>query len=110
MSLLPPWTREDVRAMLDRPAIIVTGILCATVLLLSFVAALTLLAYNGRSTEVLTMVLIAPLVGLLVAVLRRIAKLEEKATQIQTQTNGAQTRLIEAVVAAPAQPVQTEVS
>lgn len=96
--------------MLSRTAVFVTAMICGTILVLSFVGALIVLALNNRSTEVLTLVVIVPVVSILIAVLRRVAKIEEKAEQIKVLANGNTSRLIEAVVAAPAQPATTEVS
>lgn len=88
--------------MLERPAVAITAIVAATLLLLSFVSALTFLAYTGHSTETLAFVIITPVVGLLVALLRKMGRIEEKASQIQHQTNGNTSRLLDAVL--PAQP------
>jgi len=84
--------------MFSRTSVVVTAIVAGTLVILSFVGALTFLAYKGKATETLAFVLIAPIVGLLIALTRKMAKLEQQAAQIQHQTNGTTTRLLDAAL------------
>lgn len=69
-------TRTEVRIMWQRPAVLVTALLCATFVVSLFVVALALLAYSGHSTEALTAAVVIPIVSLLVNVSRRLSNIE----------------------------------
>lgn len=90
--------------MLQRPSVLITAILAAAFTVVSFVAAITFLAYNGRGTEALAAAVITPVIGLLVAILNRQSRLESQTTQIQHQTNGTTGRLLDAVLPTPTDP------
>lgn len=51
--------------MLDRPAVAITAIVCGFLLAVSFIAAVTFLAYTGRGVDALTG---AGAIGFLVAI------------------------------------------
>ncbi len=84
--------------MFERTSVVISAIVAVTLMVLSFVSALTFLAYKGKTTETLAFVVITPIVGLLVAVLRKLSKVEQQAAQIQHQTNGTTTRLLDAAL------------
>jgi len=63
---------------MNRPSVIITGMLCMTAIVLAFVGALVFLALHDRSSEALTVAVVTPLVGALVAILGR-----QKAAQQQ---------------------------
>jgi len=66
-----PSMREMRAAAMNRPSVMITGLLCATVIVLAFVGSIVFLALNDRSTEALTITVVTPLVGALVAILSR---------------------------------------
>ncbi len=84
--------------MLSRASVAVAAIIGAVVVIVSFVGALTLLALNDKTSEVLVALVVTPVVGLLIAVLRKMTRLDERTSQIQHQTNGTNTRLLDKVL------------
>jgi len=87
--------------MLRHPAVAVTAILAGLLLLLSLVGAITFLAYTGKGTEALTGAIVVPLIGVLVSFANRLAKIEKN-------TNGTNTRLLDAALPTPASPDVTQ--
>lgn len=57
--------------MLQRPAVLITAMLCVTWVLTALVSGIVYLAATGKGTEALIGAVVAPLVGALVAVLTR---------------------------------------
>lgn len=84
-------TRAEVYEMLRHPAVACMAIVGATLVLMSFVGAVTFLAYSGKSPEALGFIVITPLFGLLTAVLINVR-------HVKDQTNGTQTRLLDAAL------------
>lgn len=82
-------TREEWRAMLRDWRVAITLIVAATVILLAFIAAVVFLAWQGRSTEALTAAIVAPVVGALVALLRRLGSLDAKVDAVASKVDGS---------------------
>lgn len=72
--------------MLTRPSIAIAAITAITVVLLAFVAAVVVLAMNGKSTEALTFAIVTPIVGMLVSVMNRVRSIESKVDAATTTT------------------------
>lgn len=75
-TMLP--TRREAREMLNNPKVAMTLIIAVTVVVLSFVAGLVVLAWHGRSTEALTVAVVTPLIAALVSVMQRMKSTEAK--------------------------------
>ncbi len=89
-------SRLELRLMLRTPAVLVSAMLCVTVVILAFVAAMTFLLYKGKSTEALAVGVVIPIVGVLVHTSTKVATLVK-------QTNGTQSKMVDAIIAAPSQ-------
>jgi hypothetical protein len=72
-------TRREWRDMLMRPAVAITAIVAGTLLAVSFLAAVTFLAYTGKGTEALTG---AGMIGLITV----IAGLYQKVKNVEKHT------------------------
>lgn len=69
---LPPWTREDVEALMAHPGVAVAAIVGATLVILSALAGIVFLAYHGRGgVEAIG----ALILGMLTLVLTRLGRL-----------------------------------
>lgn len=77
---LPTWTEVKAHMFRDR-AVMITAILCVTLLLITFVGAIAWLAATNHSTEVLTVVIISPLVAVLASVVGRLRSVEKAVDQ-----------------------------
>lgn len=81
-------TKQELRAMLSRPSVVITLALCVTAVILSFVGAITYLAATGKGTEALGALVIVPVIGFMVTTIGRLSKIEKA-------TNGTTTRLLD---------------
>ena len=63
--------------MLERPAVAITAIVAAVIVVVSFLAAVTFLAYTGRGTEALTGAGMIGLVAALASVYQKIKNVEK---------------------------------
>jgi hypothetical protein len=82
-------TRQELRAiMITRPSVLITTIVCGTLVLLAFVGALVFLTFNGRGTEALTVAVVAPIVGMLVSVSQRVQRIERHTSPDGGGTDG----------------------
>ena len=77
---LPTWTEAKSQMRQDR-AVLITAILCVTLLLALFVAAIVWLSATGHSSETLTVVIVVPLVTALVSVASRLKAVEKAVDQ-----------------------------
>lgn len=90
--------------MLDRTSVIITAIIATAAVLMAFVAGLVVLALNGHSTEALTLAVVGPVIGVMVAFVNRLSALKEQVAQVQHNTNGTTHRLLDAVLPTPTDP------
>jgi uncharacterized protein YqgC (DUF456 family) len=72
--------------MLSSPPVVITAIIAVTLVLVSFVAAVTFLAYAGKSTEALTLAVVGPIIGILASMAARVKSTERKVDAIAAQT------------------------
>lgn len=70
-------TRSEWQAYMRDRAVVITMIICVTLMILGFVGALVYLAVSGHSSEALTAAVIGPLVGVLVGQMTRLKSLEQ---------------------------------
>lgn len=76
---------QEIRDMLNRTAVMITAMVLGFLLLLALVAALVFLVYAGKSTEALTTVVGAPVVGAIVGML---ASMSSRLKRIEGNGNG----------------------
>lgn len=70
-------TGREIRVMLQRPAVAVTAIICATVTMLAVLASVVFLAWTGRDTAVIGALLGGPVLALLGLLSKRLGEVRE---------------------------------
>lgn len=74
-------TRQEVRAMLNRPAVAITAIVAGLVAFLAVLGGVVLLAYYGKSTEAITGLLGGSLLALVINIRSKVNDLHAKVDQ-----------------------------
>ena len=84
MITLP--TREEWRAMLNRPSVAITAIVAGSLIVVAFLSAVVFLAYNDKGTEVLTG---AGMIGLVTALATLYQKLKTVERHVTSNDGGS---------------------
>jgi len=87
--------------MLMRPAVLVTALICATAAVLALIGGIVFLAFTGHGTDALTNYFnLAQLAGLVYAI--------GKIKSVERQTNGTQSKMVDAIIKSPPVDATTE--
>lgn len=87
-------TSGEWRAMFTRPAVLITAIICMTVVVLSALGGTVYLAANGHGTEAILSLVGALNLGGIVAIW-------QKVRSVEANTNGTMTKLTDAAIKSP---------
>lgn len=98
---LPTW--EEVKRMMKTTAVMVTLIVCGTVLGLALLSVIGILLYYGKDTAALLTLVNVFITG---AGLAKTYSVDRRTTRIEQQTNGTQTRLMDHALGP--QPIRPE--
>lgn len=94
MPLLPAMiklpTREDWRELIAKPSVIITAIVCGTLLALSALAGVVYLAVTGHDTAVVGTLITITFGAIGVLMSNRIRRVENTVQQQQQQQTGAE--------------------